>query len=180
MRMRVHVSGTRARPATMATTACVCVVAPTGLTTLVAHDGDLALAVPGSWYQAYFPGDRERIARILQRLRAAQVHTLAVDTLRGLQPREQRAAGLQHPVPARAAACAAGHRAEVGGRVPAPLLARLNEAAVSALRLPGTRERFATLGMDVTPMTPQESQSFQRAEVEKWAKVIKAARLTIT
>ena len=65
-------------------------------------------------------------------------------------------------------------------RLPAPLLARLNEAAVSALRLPGTRERFATLGMDVTPMTPQESQSFQRAEVEKWAKVIKAARLTIT
>jgi L-lactate dehydrogenase (cytochrome) len=35
-------------------------------------------AAPGSWYQAYFPGDRERIARILQRLRAAQVETLVV------------------------------------------------------------------------------------------------------
>lgn len=79
-------------------------LAPTGLAALVAHDGDLALAraaqavgvpfiisgsssvpleelmqaAPGSWYQAYFPGDRERIARILQRLRAAQVHTLVV------------------------------------------------------------------------------------------------------
>lgn len=79
-------------------------LAPTGLAALVAHDGDLALAraaqaagvpfvisgsssvpleelmqaAPGSWYQAYFPGDRERIARILQRLRAAQVRTLVV------------------------------------------------------------------------------------------------------
>jgi tripartite-type tricarboxylate transporter receptor subunit TctC len=65
-------------------------------------------------------------------------------------------------------------------KLPAPLLNRLNEAAVAALRQPGTRERFATLGMDVTPMTPLESQRFQRAEVERWAKVIQAARLTIT
>jgi tripartite-type tricarboxylate transporter receptor subunit TctC len=65
-------------------------------------------------------------------------------------------------------------------RLPAPMVARLNEAAVSALRQPGTRERFATLGMEVTPMTPQESQRFQRAEVEKWSKVIQSARLTIT
>ena len=79
-------------------------LAPTGLAALVAHDGDLALAVaaraarvpfvisgsssvpleelmqaaPDSWYQAYFPGDRERIERIVQRLDAARVQTLVV------------------------------------------------------------------------------------------------------
>lgn len=79
-------------------------VAPTGLAALVAHDGDLALArgaqaagvpfiisgsssvpleelmqaAPGSWYQAYFPGDRDRIDRIVRRLQAAQVQTLVV------------------------------------------------------------------------------------------------------
>lgn len=79
-------------------------VAPTGLAALVAHDGDLALArgaqaagvpfiisgsssvpleelmqaAPGSWYQAYFPGDRDRIDRIVRRLNAAQVQTLVV------------------------------------------------------------------------------------------------------
>ncbi|WP_312756503.1 tripartite tricarboxylate transporter substrate binding protein [Pulveribacter sp.] len=60
-----------------------------------------------------------------------------------------------------------------------PLLARLNAAAVAALEQPQTRERFATLGMDVTPMTPQQASAFQRAEVDKWAKVIQAARLTL-
>lgn len=79
-------------------------IAPTGLVALVAHDGDLALAraahaahvpfiisgsssvpleelmkaAPDSWYQAYFPGDRARIDRILQRLTAARIETLVV------------------------------------------------------------------------------------------------------
>ncbi len=79
-------------------------IAPTGLAALVAHDGDLQLAraaknarvpfiisgsssvpleelqaqAPGSWYQAYFPGDRERIARILQRLLSANIEILVV------------------------------------------------------------------------------------------------------
>lgn len=79
-------------------------IAPTGLAALVAHDGDLQLAraardaqvpfiisgssavpmeellseAPECWYQAYFPGDRERIDRILQRLLRAGVKTLVV------------------------------------------------------------------------------------------------------
>lgn len=79
-------------------------LAPTGLAALVAHDGDLHLAraaraagvpfvisgsssvpleelqakAPGAWYQAYFPGDRPRIARIVHRLRTACIDTLVV------------------------------------------------------------------------------------------------------
>lgn len=79
-------------------------IAPTGLAALVAHDGDLHLARaardagvpfiisgsssvpmeelladnPDCWYQAYFPGDRERIGRILERLARAKVGTLVV------------------------------------------------------------------------------------------------------
>lgn len=79
-------------------------IAPTGLAGLVQHDCDLHLAreaaranvpfiisgsssvpmeelqthAPGCWYQAYFPGDPERIARIVQRLAAARIDVLVV------------------------------------------------------------------------------------------------------
>lgn len=79
-------------------------IAPTGLAGMVRHECDLALAggarraqvpfilsgssnvplervlreAPDTWYQAYFPGDRDRIARILARLEAAGVGTLVV------------------------------------------------------------------------------------------------------
>ena len=79
-------------------------LAPTGLAGLVWHECDLELAreaaaaqipfvisgsssvplerlsehAPGCWYQAYFPGDRDRIERILQRLEAARVGVLVV------------------------------------------------------------------------------------------------------
>ncbi|MEO7940052.1 MAG: alpha-hydroxy acid oxidase [Burkholderiaceae bacterium] len=79
-------------------------IAPTGLAGLIQHDCDLHLAreaahaqlpfiisgsssvpmeelqsqVPGSWYQAYFPGDPDRIAKIVKRLEAARIDVLVV------------------------------------------------------------------------------------------------------
>ncbi len=79
-------------------------IAPTGVCGLVRHECDLELAraarqarvpfiISGSssvpmerlqeetrdnWYQAYFPGDRTRISRILERLSAAKIEVLVV------------------------------------------------------------------------------------------------------
>lgn len=79
-------------------------IAPTGLAGLVRHECDLELVraakqarvpfvISGSssvpleqlqletkdnWYQAYFPGDRSRISRILERLNAAKIEVLVV------------------------------------------------------------------------------------------------------
>jgi L-lactate dehydrogenase (cytochrome) len=79
-------------------------LAPTGINAMVCHDADALLAEqahlavlpfvisgasnvplerlaklsPGSWYQAYFPGDRIRIEKIVQRLEAAAIDTLVV------------------------------------------------------------------------------------------------------
>ena len=79
-------------------------LAPTGVNAIVCHDCDAKLAseaahakvpyiisgasnvalerlakiAPGCWYQAYFPGDRTRIEKILTRLGAATIDTLVV------------------------------------------------------------------------------------------------------
>lgn len=79
-------------------------LAPTGINAMVCYDADALLAeqahlaglpfvisgasnvplerlvssAPNCWYQAYFPGDRTRIEKIVQRLEAAGIETLVV------------------------------------------------------------------------------------------------------
>jgi tripartite-type tricarboxylate transporter receptor subunit TctC len=43
------------------------------------------------------------------------------------------------------------------------------------MKLSETRERFASLGADPTPSTPQELAEFLRVDTARWAKVIKDA-----
>lgn len=62
--------------------------------------------------------------------------------------------------------------------VPAAVLARLNEAAVKALADSGLREKFAGLGQDIPPVTeqtPAALAAFQKAEIDKWWPIVKAA-----
>ena len=47
------------------------------------------------------------------------------------------------------------------------------------LKLPETRERYTALGADVLTSTPEEFDAFIRAEITKWAKVIKAAGIQV-
>ena len=60
---------------------------------------------------------------------------------------------------------------------PRELVARLNAASVSALRLPATRERLEGVGLTPAPGTPEELARLVRAELERWAKVAAAANL---
>ena len=61
------------------------------------------------------------------------------------------------------------------GATPKPIIARLNRELVRQLNLPETRERYMSLGAEVLTSTPEGFDAFIRAEITKWAKVIKAA-----
>jgi len=61
---------------------------------------------------------------------------------------------------------------------PADVIAKLNGAIVKALSEPGTREKLAALGQEIPPveqLTPQALAAFQKAEIEKWWPIVKAA-----
>jgi len=58
------------------------------------------------------------------------------------------------------------------------VVAKLNNAIVSALADEGTRKRLGDLGQDIPPpdqQTPQALGAFHKAEVEKWWPIVKAA-----
>jgi tripartite-type tricarboxylate transporter receptor subunit TctC len=56
----------------------------------------------------------------------------------------------------------------------------LNSAVVTALADPTVRRRLADIGQEIFPseqQTPQALAAFQRAEIEKWWPMIKAANI---
>jgi len=61
---------------------------------------------------------------------------------------------------------------------PPDVIAKLNAAMVAALADPAVQKRFADLGIDVASraqQTPEGLAAFQKAEIEKWWPIIKAA-----
>jgi tripartite-type tricarboxylate transporter receptor subunit TctC len=64
--------------------------------------------------------------------------------------------------------------------LPGEVAAKLNGAAVSALADPAIARRLADLGLDIPPraqQTPDALAQLQRAEIEKWWPIIKAANI---
>jgi tripartite-type tricarboxylate transporter receptor subunit TctC len=61
---------------------------------------------------------------------------------------------------------------------PKDIIAKLNAATLAALADPGLRARLADLGQEISPrdqQTPEALRAFQKAEIEKWWPIIKAA-----
>jgi tripartite-type tricarboxylate transporter receptor subunit TctC len=58
---------------------------------------------------------------------------------------------------------------------PKDALARLNAAAVKALRAPDVGERLSSQGAEPVGNSPEEWGAFIRSEIDKWAKVVRAA-----
>ena len=57
-------------------------------------------------------------------------------------------------------------------KTPREIVAKLNDAAVKALRSPEVRERMSQIGFDVVAGTPEEFGRFMQEEVARWTKVV--------
>src|SRR6202163_1107798 len=63
---------------------------------------------------------------------------------------------------------------------PKDIIARLNATLVRALADPSVKERFAELGIQITPLaqqSPEALRAFQKAEAERWWPIIRASNL---
>jgi len=56
-----------------------------------------------------------------------------------------------------------------------PIVQRLNEANLAALKKPEVKEKFANAGTDIAPMNPAELARFIPAEIQNWARLAKLA-----
>ncbi len=59
------------------------------------------------------------------------------------------------------------------------VIERLNGEFVKALHAPDTRAKLAQVELEVATSTPAETAKFVRAEMERWARVIKAAGIRV-
>ncbi|AEC22142.1 hypothetical protein PT7_3602 [Pusillimonas sp. T7-7] len=62
---------------------------------------------------------------------------------------------------------------------PKPIVDKLYKAMHAALQKPEVQERFKSLGLTISGAGPEELGAFQKAEVEKWAAVVKSANLKV-
>jgi tripartite-type tricarboxylate transporter receptor subunit TctC len=65
--------------------------------------------------------------------------------------------------------------AYVPAATPAPVVERLRELLIAALRSAPAKTFFEGAGVDVWSSTPEELRAFQAAETRKWGQIIKAA-----
>ena len=61
---------------------------------------------------------------------------------------------------------------------PKGVLAQLNGDVSKILYAPDLKERLATLGLEPATEPLAETNAYIKSEIERWAKVVKAARIT--
>lgn len=61
---------------------------------------------------------------------------------------------------------------------PPKIVAKISADVSRIVKTPEMRERFAGLGADAEGTTPEAFRNYFRADVEKWAKVVKAAKIS--
>lgn len=60
-------------------------------------------------------------------------------------------------------------------KTPQPILDKLHDAVVKALGAPDVQKRFAELGVDPRPSSPQELKDFYISEAKRWTAVVERA-----
>ncbi|MGK7865769.1 Bug family tripartite tricarboxylate transporter substrate binding protein [Falsiroseomonas sp. E2-1-a20] len=61
--------------------------------------------------------------------------------------------------------------------VPQPVLAKVHEAAVAALKHPESVQRLGAIGFEVVANSPEEYRAFQQAESARWREVVRSANI---
>jgi tripartite-type tricarboxylate transporter receptor subunit TctC len=61
---------------------------------------------------------------------------------------------------------------------PEPIVKRLNSAIVQSMKMPDLRDQLKALGIEPTSSTPEQFAALIRAEIPKWAEVVKRAGAT--
>jgi tripartite-type tricarboxylate transporter receptor subunit TctC len=61
---------------------------------------------------------------------------------------------------------------------PKDVINKLNAEVVKALNTPELRQRLTDGGSEVIGNSPEEADRFLKAEITKWGKVVKAAKIT--
>ena len=64
-------------------------------------------------------------------------------------------------------------------RTPREIIARLNAESIRTMSAPDMRERLSVEGADPTSGTPEQFAAFLRAEIDKWAVVVKTAKVQV-
>jgi tripartite-type tricarboxylate transporter receptor subunit TctC len=67
----------------------------------------------------------------------------------------------------------------VPAATPAAILNTLNSAAVRALRSKEVNERLSSEAAEIVASTPTQFAEFQKAEIAKWAGVVRKANLKL-
>ena len=67
----------------------------------------------------------------------------------------------------------------VPAATPAPVVTRLHDEIRKILAQPDMQNRLKGFGMEPADLPPAQVAAFQKAEVDKWAQVIKAANITV-
>jgi tripartite-type tricarboxylate transporter receptor subunit TctC len=62
---------------------------------------------------------------------------------------------------------------------PQPIIDFLHRELVKVMAAPDTRERLTTMGFDPVASTPEEFATWIRAEIVRWGKVIREAKITL-
>jgi tripartite-type tricarboxylate transporter receptor subunit TctC len=61
------------------------------------------------------------------------------------------------------------------GRTPAAVVQRLSEATTAALRSPDLRQRLNAMGSDAEPTTPEAFAALVKADLAKYAEIVKVS-----
>ena len=62
---------------------------------------------------------------------------------------------------------------------PKPIVDKLHAEILKIIQTPEMQDRIKGLGMQPSALTPEQVLSFQKAEIDKWAQVIKAANIKL-